>query len=491
MRIGYKILGGLVALLFVVGINANVNRVNSIFGFNSIEADSVVVDSATSEVTPVDTVEVVPGNMVDEVIWVVGDEAILRSDVEAMRAQGEAEGVKWHGDPDCSIPEQLAVQKLYLHQAAIDSITVSEADVAQSIDFQIQRWIDLIGSREKLEEYRKQSVTQMRQEMHDEFKNQELIRQEQQKLVEDVVVTPAEVRDYFRNMPADSIPFVPTTVEVEILTQDPKIEPEEINRVKEQLREYTDRVTKGETTFSTLARLYSEDPGSARQGGEIGYSGRGQLDPAYANIAFNLTDPQKISKVVESEFGFHIIQLIDKRGDKVNTRHILLKPQVSPAAIDNANLRLDSIKMDINADKFTFESAASYLSDDKETKNNQGLMAYTNQEERTRTAKFQMKDLPTEIARVVDTLKVNEISAPFEMINAKGKTVCAIIKLKERVDGHTATITEDFQVMKNVVLAKMRDKKLHDWVVDKIKHTYVRMNDDYKNCNFEYQGWIK
>ena len=247
---------------------------------------------------------------------------------------------------------------------------------------------------------------------------------------------------------------------------------------------------KGETTFATLARLYSEDPGSARMGGEMDYIGRGMLDPAFANVAFNLTDPKKISKIVESEFGYHIIQLIDKRGDKIKCRHILLKPKVSQEAIDKSIGRLDSIGNDIRAKKFTFEAAVEALSDDKDTRNNKGLMANTAQAD-NRTSKFQMKDLPTEVARVVDTMKVGQISAPFTMVNSKGKTTCALIKLVSRVEGHRATITEDFQVMKDVVLAKEREKTLHDWVVDKIKKTYVRMNDRYKNCNFEYQGWVK
>jgi peptidyl-prolyl cis-trans isomerase SurA len=480
MKTGYKIFVGFVALLFLAGLSANANKMST---YASSTDTSKVVAKAEPKIPET--------SIVDEVIWVVGDEPILKSDVEAMRLQGESEGVKWQGDPDCSIPEQLAVQKLFLHQAAIDSITVSESDVTQGIDEQINYWISLIGSREKLEEYRKQTVTQMRQEMHDDFKNRQLIQKMKEELVKDVAVSPADVRTYFKDLPADSIPFVPTEVEVEILTRQPKIELEEINRVKDELRSYTDRVNKGETTFATLARLYSEDPGSARQGGELGYTGRGMLDPACANVAFNLTDPKKISKIVETEFGFHIIQLIDKRGDKVNVRHILLKPHVSQDAIEKAKLRLDSISNDIRAAKFTFEDAASYISDDKDTRNNHGLMANTDQESRARTSKFKMKDLPTEIARVVDTLKVNEISAPFQMVNEKGKTVCAIVKLKSRVEGHKATITEDFQTMKNVVQAKERDKKLHQWVVDKIKHTYVRMNDRYKDCKFEYQGWVK
>lgn len=289
---------------------------------------------------------------------------------------------------------------------------------------------------------------------------------------------------------ADSIPFVPTEVEVEILTMQPRIPLEEINRVKNQLREFTDRVNKGETSFATLARLYSEDPGSARMGGEMDYIGRGMLDPAFANVAFNLTDPKKISKIVESEFGYHIIQLIDKRGDKIKCRHILLKPQVSQDAIDKSIGRLDSIGNDIRAAKFTFEQAVEALSDDKDTRNNKGLMANVTPDQ-SRTSRFQMKDLPTEVARTVDTMKVGEVSAPFTMVNSKGKTTCALVKLVSRVDGHRATITEDFQVMKDVVLAKERAQTLHDWVVNKIKQTYVRMNDRYKDCKFEYQGWIK
>ena len=225
-------------------------------------------------------------------------------------------------------------------------------------------------------------------------------------------------------------------------------------------------------------------------GGEMDYIGRGMLDPAFANVAFNLTDPKKISKIVESEFGYHIIQLIDKRGDKIKCRHILLKPQVSQDAIDKSIGRLDSIGNDIRAAKFTFEQAVEALSDDKDTRNNKGLMANVTPDQ-SRTSRFQMKDLPTEVARTVDTMKVGEVSAPFTMVNSKGKTTCALVKLVSRVDGHRATITEDFQVMKDVVLAKERAQTLHDWVVNKIKQTYVRMNDRYKDCKFEYQGWIK
>ena len=428
-------------------------------------------------------------SVVDEVIWVVGDEAILKSDVEAMRIQGQQEGMRWKGDPDCSIPEQIAVQKLYLHQAAIDSIEVTEAEISSGIEQQIEYMISVIGSREKLEEYHKKSMTQIRNELRESFRDRQLIQGMQRELVKDITVTPADVRRYFANLPQDSIPYVPTEVEVQILAQTPRVSLDEINRVKEELRDYTDRVNRGETSFQTLARLYSEDPGTARRGGELGYTGRGTLDQAFANVAFNLTDPKKVSKIVESEFGYHIIQLIDKRGDKVNVRHILRKPVVGQDAIDQSLARLDSIRQDIKDGKFTFEAGASMISDDKNTRNNNGLMA--NATQNGRTSRFQLQDLPSEVARAVDTLKVGERSAPCQMINERGKTVCVIAKLKSRTEGHKATITEDFQVMKDVVLEKRRQEKLHEWVVNKIKTTYVRINDRYKDCQFEYQGWIK
>ena len=444
-------------------------------------------------VTPSDSDSFSPHSIIDEVIWVVGDEAILKSDVENMRMQAAMEGIKWSGDPDCTIPEQIAVQKLFVHQADIDSIEVTDADVAQDVEQQISTWLDMVdGSRERLEEYKHQTITEMRNEMRNEFKDRQKVQKMKQKLVEDIAVTPADVRRYFSNLPLDSLPFVETEVEVQIICETPRIDPEEINRVKDELREYTDRVNKGESSFQTLARLYSEDPGSARRGGELGLVGRTTLDPAFATVAFNLTDPKKISKIVESEFGYHIIQLVEKRGDKVNVRHILKKPIVSDEAIERALGRLDSIASDIREGKFSFEDAASLLSDDKETRSNKGLMSNSQLDYgRSITSRFRMQDLPPEVARVVDTMQVGQISNSFQMINQKGKTVCVIAKLKSRVDGHRANISDDFQVLKEVVLNKRRADKLHQWVVDKIKGVYTRLNDNYRDCKFEYEGWIK
>ncbi len=470
----------------IVAASGEVGRSIGVAGHSTLVADT----AATANPKQFDDQPMTEGSIIDQVVWVVGDEAILKSDVEAMRLQGEMEGMKWNGDPDCIIPEQLAVQKLFLHQAALDSIEVTESEISKSVDQQINYWINNAGSREKLEEWKKMTVKQMRESLHDDFKNHQLIEKMRSKLVEDIKVSPADVRKYFEKLPADSLPLIPTEVEVEIITQAPRISTEEINKIKNDLREYTDRVTRGETSFAALARLYSEDPGTARQGGEFEeYMGRGMLDPSFAAVAFNLTDPKKISKIVETEYGYHIIQLIDKRGDKIKVRHILRIPKVDADAITRSELRLDSIATDIRDGKFSFETAASYLSDDKDTKNNNGLMA--NQSEDGYTSKFRMRDLPTEIARVVDTLQVGQISKSFQMVNQKGKTVCVIAKLVNRVDAHRATITEDFQAMKDIVLAKRRADFIKEWVQKKIKTTYVRINDNYKNCNFEYEGWVK
>ncbi len=426
-------------------------------------------------------------NVIDEVVWVVGDEAILKSEVEEARMSALYEGRKFDGDPYCVIPEEIAVQKLFLHQAALDSIEVSESEVIQRVDQMTNMYIANIGSREKMEEYFNKTSSQIREALRDNAREGLKVQRMQQKLVGEIKITPAEVRRHFKDLPQDSIPYIPTQVEVQIITQQPKIPLEEIEDVKSRLREYTDRVNKGES-FSMLARLYSDDRGTAINGGEMPFTGRGYLDPAFANVAFNLQDPNKVSKIVESEYGFHIIQLMEKRGDRIKVRHILLKPHVPEEALMSGTARLDSIADDIRNGKFTFEEAASVLSQDKDTRNNHGLLPNP----QTNTSKFEMQELPPEIAKVVDKMKVGEISEAFTMIPQKtGKEECVIVKLKSRINGHKATISEDYQNLKEIVLEKRRDEMLDKWIREKQKHTYVRINENWKNCTFKYPGWIK
>jgi len=426
-------------------------------------------------------------NVIDEVIWVVGDEAILKSDVEQARIDALSQGRRLEGDPYCVIPEQLAIQKLLLHQAAIDSVEVSDSEVFQNVDQRINYYIQQLNGKEKMEEYFGKTTTQIRELLYTMVRDEMITSEVRQSLVKDVKVTPAQVRRYFKDMPEDSLPFIPSKVECQIIVREPVIEPEEIERVKNELHEYTERINSGNSSFATLARFYSEDPGTARQGGECGFAGRGSFVPEFANVAFSLNDPKAISKIVETEYGFHIIQLIEKRGDQVNVRHILRKPKVSDAALTKAINDLDSISDEIRRGEYTFDECTQYVSQDKETKNNYGIMY--NPEDNS--SKFELKDLSPEVAKVVADLNIGEISKPFIMVNNKGREVVAVVKLKNKINGHRATMKDDYQALQNLVIARMSEKKLENWIREMQKTTYVRINEDWKNCEFRYPGWIK
>ena len=423
-------------------------------------------------------------NVIDEVLWVVGDEAILKSDVEQARLYYMMQGKSIEGEPYCVIPEQLAIQKLFLHQAAIDSVEVTDQEVINAVEQEINGRIAQIGSREKMEEYFGKSSTQIREELRETMRDRMIVERTQYALFDNIAVTPSEVRRGYAQMSEEEIPFVPTQVEVQIITQQPEIPLEEIELVKSELREYSERVNNGDAQFSTLAVFYSQDPESARRGGELDFFGRGEMVPEFSAVAFNLTDPNRVSKIVETEFGFHIIQLVERRGDRIKARHILRKPEVPAESIKSAMERLDSIAADIREGKFSFEEAVA-LSADKNTRKNFGLMS----NEMTLSSRFELQELPQEIAKVVYTMKTGEVSAPFVMIDKKGKEVCAIVKLKNRIEGHKATPTEDFQVVKDVIISKMKEQKLQEWIKEKQKTTYVRINGDWCDCEFQYPGW--
>ena len=427
-------------------------------------------------------------NIVDEVIWMVGDEPILLSDVEEMRISAEMYGERIE-NPYCVIPEQLAIQKLFLPQAALDSIEVDESLIIKAADEQVNRAIQNFGSRENVETMARKTIAQFREQQKTMFRNDEKIRQVRKKITDNLKITPAEVREYFNNLPQDSLPLIPTQVEVQIITSAPQVTRKEVERIEERLREFARQVNSGETEFSMLAKFYSQD-GSARNGGELGYSGRNQWVPEFSNVAFSLNDPKKVSKIVRTEYGFHIIQFIDKRGDKVNVRHILLKPEIEENEITKSLEKLDSIANDIRLNKLTFEKAA-VQSDDKNTRNNKGLMAYLNPETHTNMSRFQMEQLPPDVARVVETMQPGEVSKAFKMTNEKGQTVCAIIKLKNKIESHRAHMTEDFQVLKDIVYQKRSEEKIKQWIIDKQKQTFVRINPNWRNCDFMYPNWIK
>ena len=427
-------------------------------------------------------------NIIDEVIWIVGDEAILRSEVEEQRIRAQYEGTPIQGDPYCVIPEQIAINKLFLHQAVLDSIEVSESTVMNQVENRLNFFISQIGSKEKMEEYFRKNTPALREDLRVMFRDQMIIQQMQQKLVGDIKSTPADVRRFFNNLPEDSIPMVPAQVELQIISFEPPVPIEEINRVKERLRDFTERVNSGTTDFSVLARLYSEDTESAKRGGELGFMGRGQLVPEFSAVAFNLTDPKKVSRIVQSEFGFHIIQLIEKRGDRLNCRHILMKPRVSLEYKNQAIQKLDSIAGEIRNGKITFEKAVMNYSLDKNTAMNAGLML----NEKSGTSKFEYQDLPQEVAKIVYGMNVGEISKPFSMINPQtNKEVVAIVKVKSKTENHRANLTDDYQMLKNYYEGIKREEFIKNWIVKKQRETYISIDPKWQNCEFQYPGWIK
>lgn len=427
-------------------------------------------------------------NVVEEVAWVVGDEPIWRSQIEETYDQYKYENTTLPGDPYCVIPEQIAIEKLYLHQADADTVEISESLVANQVESRINYFIANLGTREKVEQYFHKTIPELREEMTVNMRNASRIRQVQESLTKDLKVTPSDVRKYFDQLPEDSIPYIPTQVEVQIMSIQPVIPREEIEDVKARLREYSDKINSGESQFSTLAILHSEDPGSAVRGGEIGYMGRASLDPAYATVAFNLSDPKRVSKIVESQYGYHIIQLIDRRGDRVNTRHILLRPKVTQKSINDALGRMDSIRADIMADHFNFEEAARYISQDKDTRNNRGLMV----NEETGTSRFEMSQLPQEVSRQVASMQPGDISRPFVMKDPKRNSdIVAMVKLTSRIAGHKANLADDYTTIREMYEKKRKDDMLRDWLDKKINETYVRIEPAWRNCEFEHAGWLR
>jgi peptidyl-prolyl cis-trans isomerase SurA len=424
-------------------------------------------------------------NVIDRVEWVVGDKAILRSDIEESIRYWISNGRKFDADPYCVVGEDLAIQQLFLHQAAIDSVEVDEGRIMRQVEAQMEYVIREIGSKEKLEEYFDKNSSEIREMYREQLYNMEMMEAMKSKLVGDIKVSPSLVRRFYESLPKDSLPFIQEQVEVQVITLEPEIELEEIERVKSELRDYTERITSGETSFSTMALLYSEDPGSARRGGELDFMGRGELQPEFATVAFSLTDPNKISKIVETEYGFHIIQLIEKRGDRVKVRHILRKPNHSNENIKRMLLRLDSISTDIKDEKFTFEEAAGIISHDKDTRNNYGIMY----NKATASSHFTLEELPVDVARVIDGLEPGEMSQPFTWVLDNGKAVCAIAKLKSRTDAHVATINDDYVTLSAMYRAKLSDDRIQEWIRQKQKSTYVRINKDNRSCEFKYPHW--
>ena len=425
--------------------------------------------------------------IVDQVVWIVGDEAILQSEIETEILRLKYEKQKTPESPECVIAEQLALQKLFLAQAKIDSITISEATINQQVESRISYFTEQLGSKEKVEAYFKKPLSKMREELKAMLQDQLMVQEMQQKITKDIKITPSEVTAFYENIPKDSLPIIPEQVEIQLITLSPTISVAEVERVKSKLREFRERIESGDIQFSTLAILYSEDRVSALQGGEIGFRSRSMLVPEYANTAFSLTDPQKVSRIVETEYGFHIIQLIAKQDDQVNSRHILMRPKISLEDKNLASQRLDSIAQAIRTGSINFEKGVEIYSDKSSTINSNGLLINT----KDGSTRFQYDELPQEIINQVSFLNIGEISKPFSFTNENGKEIVAIVKIHDKIKAHKASISDDYQTLKMVYTNVKNTQAIQQWIESKIATTYNQLTPAYRTCNFSYPHWLK
>ncbi|MFC2102559.1 peptidylprolyl isomerase [Bacteroidota bacterium] len=422
--------------------------------------------------------------IIDGIVAIVGGHIILKSDLETQYLQYRAQG-NITGSPQrvkCQIFENMLFMKLLYHQSEVDSLEVTETQVESEMDRRMRYFITQAGSPERLEEYYHKSLLEIKADMRDVIKEQMMVEQEQNKITEKVVVTPAEVKAFFRKIPKDSIPEVSAEVEIGIITREPAITDEERTIAKDQLIGFKERINKGDD-FATLAILYSEDPGSAKQGGELGMFQRGDMRPQFEAAAFALK-PGEISDIVETEDGFHLIQMIERRGDFVNVRHILVQPKVSPIELNNAKLFLDSVADLIQKKEITFDNAVIKYSDDP-NKNNGGMLVNP----ASGTTKYEIGEVDPKIFFIVDKLKEGEISAPVKW-EERGKRHFRIYYLKSRSTPHYANLEEDYSRLQQWTLDKKKLSVIEKWIDNKADETFIEIMPPYTECTFDRQ-WVK
>lgn len=421
--------------------------------------------------------------VIDEIVAVIGRETVLLSDIENQALQMRSQGYYTSGDLKCEVLEDMLYGKFLVNQARIDSVEVSDADVNSELERRLNIFINQIGSEEKLEEFYGKSMLEIKAEFREVIREQMIGQRMQQTITADVKVTPHEVKTFYKDLPKDSLPIINTQFTLEQIVIQPKIEEVEILRIKDKLREFKDRVNKGES-FATLAVLYSEDPGSAAKGGELGFVSRGDLVPEFSAVAFNL-DPGQVSKIVKTDYGYHIIQLIERKGERINCRHILLRPRISVAERNNAKQRLDSLRSTIINGEQTFEQACWRFSESEDTRLNGGIMV----NQMTGDTKWEASQLKPKIANAIRNLKVGEISEPFESEDDKGNPVYEMVLLKEKSEPHAANLEDDYQRIQEMTLAQKKNEFMDDYVRSKVKGTYIRLDDSFKNCKFRENIW--
>lgn len=423
--------------------------------------------------------------VIDEVVAVVGANFVLQSDIEAQYLQYRAQGaIKDARATRCQILEDMLFQKLLLNQAELDSVQVTEDQIEQTMDARFRYYIQQFGSQEKLEQFYKKPLLQIKEEFRTLVKEQLMVDEVQQKLTKDIKVTPSEVRAFFNRIPQDSIPTIEMEYQVGQIVKEPIISKEEMEATRERLRALRERIVKGEN-FAALATLYSEDPGSSRKGGEVGFVSRGQLYPEYEASAFSLKQGE-ISDIIKSKAGYHIIQMIERRGEMINTRHILLMPKISTEDLTKASALLDSVAILIKENKMTFEEAALKFSDDP-GKINGGLMVNPV----SGNTQFAANQLDPKIFFVIDKMKVGEISKPMAMMNEEAKQTINLYYLKTRTEPHRANLKDDYSVIQEWALNEKQNKAINKWIGQKINTTYFRINDHYSDCSFKHTWELK
>jgi peptidyl-prolyl cis-trans isomerase SurA len=426
--------------------------------------------------------------IIDEVIAVVGDKRILYSEIEQNYQQLKMQGDEVNENTRCQIFEQLLTQKLFLNQAEIDSLEVTDAQVNNELNQRMQYFTSVLGSEQKLEEYFNKSIIEMKQDLYGEIRDQLLTQQMQSKITEGISVTPSDVKAYYKSLPQDSLPYIDAEVEYNQILLYPKSGEQSIIESREKLLGIRERIMNGES-FTTMAVLYSEDAATALKGGELGSYTKADLtnyDPEYAKAAFALKKGG-ISKIVESALGFHLIQCIDQTENRINTRHILIMPKISADEKRKALSLCDSIVRLIRLDSLKFETAASRFSQDEDTKVNGGQVVNLNRG----GARWKMEEFnPTE-SRIIDNLKIGEISDPFETIDNKGKAAFKIIWLKSRTNPHRGNLKDDYNVFKSRALQIEQNRVINEWIEEKIKTTFIRLADVYAQCPFMVKGWTK
>ncbi|MFP4023270.1 MAG: peptidylprolyl isomerase [Thiohalospira sp.] len=422
----------------------------------------------------------------DRIIANVGDKIILQSDIENQVIQLMAQGYQGKTDMKCEVFEELLIQKMLLIQAELDSIQIGVNQIESELDQRLNYFIRQIGSQEKLEEFYKKSMIEIKEDFRPLIREQMLTQMMQSNLVQDIVVSPKEVEKFYKNMPKDSIPMVNTQYQINQIAVYPPENEKSRAEAREKLLDIRQRIIDGER-FSTLAVLYSEDPGSARKGGELGFRTRDELDPEFAKAAFRLTDDGGVSRIVESEYGFHIIQLIAKQGSQVNVRHILIIPKVDIEQKVAAKNKLDSITDLIRNDSLTFTQAALRFSEDEQSRLNDGLMVNP----KNSSLKFNLDELPRGEYNIVKDLKPGEISEPFETVDDKGKPVFKVVKIDKKIEAHKANLKDDYEMIEEIAEMEKKQKKFENWLEERKKKTYIHIDDSFINCKFLEDGWIK